>query len=277
MLAFQFASTNLVIELGIVLWVLIGWQFTLAEFLGGLVLIAIMTVLLRLFVSALRPLPALFALTLRRGATGSAERTRTRMARRLSTRPQTMRDHERMPAPRPLFFFGAMSPYSWFAAERIGSLLPDAQWRGVLAGPLFKANGRVSWGLTERREEGIADCAGAGGDARTRPDPLAGALADERPARWRGRWPTQTARGMLVPFALSAMRLAFLDGRDLGARDAVLEAGRRAGIDTGGLESAARATRRSRTRCAALTDEALALGVFGVPTVALGDGAVLGR
>src|SRR5213082_1073437 len=50
-LAFQFASTNLVIELGIVIWVLIGWQFTLAEFVGGLVLILIMTVLLRLFVS----------------------------------------------------------------------------------------------------------------------------------------------------------------------------------------------------------------------------------
>jgi uncharacterized protein len=50
-LAFQFSSTNLVFELGIVMWVLIGWQFTLAEFIGGLVLIAIMTVLLRLFVS----------------------------------------------------------------------------------------------------------------------------------------------------------------------------------------------------------------------------------
>jgi len=50
-LAFQFSSTNLVVELGIVMWVLIGWRFTLAEFIGGLVLIAIMTVLLRLFVS----------------------------------------------------------------------------------------------------------------------------------------------------------------------------------------------------------------------------------
>jgi hypothetical protein len=50
-LAFQFSSTNLVFELGIVMWVLIGWQFTLAEFIGGLVLIAIMTLLLRLFVS----------------------------------------------------------------------------------------------------------------------------------------------------------------------------------------------------------------------------------
>ena len=50
-LTFQFASTNLVWELGLVLWVLIGWQFTLAEYIGGLVMIALMAVLLRVFVS----------------------------------------------------------------------------------------------------------------------------------------------------------------------------------------------------------------------------------
>jgi hypothetical protein len=50
-LAFQFASTNLVWELGLVLWVLIGWQFTLAEYVGGLVMIVLMAVLLRGFVS----------------------------------------------------------------------------------------------------------------------------------------------------------------------------------------------------------------------------------
>jgi uncharacterized protein len=50
-LAFQFASTNLVWELGLVLWVLIGWQFALAEFAGGLVMIALMAVGLRAFVS----------------------------------------------------------------------------------------------------------------------------------------------------------------------------------------------------------------------------------
>src|SRR5919198_4077256 len=50
-LAFQFASTNLVWELGLVMWILIGWQFTLAEFLGGIILIALMAVLLRFFVS----------------------------------------------------------------------------------------------------------------------------------------------------------------------------------------------------------------------------------
>jgi uncharacterized protein len=50
-LAFQLASTNLVWELGVVLWVLIGWQFTLAEYVGGIVMIVLMSVLLRLFVS----------------------------------------------------------------------------------------------------------------------------------------------------------------------------------------------------------------------------------
>jgi uncharacterized membrane protein YraQ (UPF0718 family) len=50
-LAFQFASTNLVWELGLVLWVLLGWQFTLAEYFGGLVMIAVMWALLRVFVS----------------------------------------------------------------------------------------------------------------------------------------------------------------------------------------------------------------------------------
>jgi uncharacterized protein len=50
-LAFQFASTNLVWELGLVLWVLIGWQFTLAEYIGGVVMIGLMWLLLRVFVS----------------------------------------------------------------------------------------------------------------------------------------------------------------------------------------------------------------------------------
>ena len=50
-LAFQFASTNLVWELGLVLWILLGWQFALAEFLGGIVMIVLMAASLRLFVS----------------------------------------------------------------------------------------------------------------------------------------------------------------------------------------------------------------------------------
>jgi len=48
-MAFQFASTNLVIELGIILAVLIGWQFTAAEFVGGPLMIALMALLFRRF------------------------------------------------------------------------------------------------------------------------------------------------------------------------------------------------------------------------------------
>ena len=51
-MAFEFAATNLVIELGILLAIFIGWQFTLAEFVGGPIMIALIVVLFRLF---LRP------------------------------------------------------------------------------------------------------------------------------------------------------------------------------------------------------------------------------
>src|SRR5579859_4767185 len=40
--AFEFASTNLVAELGIVIWVLLGWRFTLAELVGGVIGIVIL-------------------------------------------------------------------------------------------------------------------------------------------------------------------------------------------------------------------------------------------
>src|SRR5215467_10415971 len=46
-MAFQFASTNLVVELGILLAVLIAWQFTAAELVGGLFMVAILALLFR--------------------------------------------------------------------------------------------------------------------------------------------------------------------------------------------------------------------------------------
>jgi uncharacterized protein len=50
-MAFQFASTNLVFEIGIVIWIFLGWEFTLAEFVGGLILIGLMWAGIRLFVA----------------------------------------------------------------------------------------------------------------------------------------------------------------------------------------------------------------------------------
>ena len=45
-MVFMFASTNLVVELGIVLWLLIGWQFAAAEFVGGILMMVLLAVVL---------------------------------------------------------------------------------------------------------------------------------------------------------------------------------------------------------------------------------------
>ncbi|MDB5170534.1 MAG: rane protein [Candidatus Saccharibacteria bacterium] len=50
-IAFEIASTNLVIELGIIMALLLGWQFTLAEFVGGPIMIILFAILARLFIS----------------------------------------------------------------------------------------------------------------------------------------------------------------------------------------------------------------------------------
>jgi 2-hydroxychromene-2-carboxylate isomerase len=170
-----------------------------------------------------------------------------------------------MSASPPVFYFGAMSPYSWLAAERIERLLPEARWRGVLAGVIFAAHGRTSWGLTERRAEGIADC-----EERAEAYELG-------PIRWPARWPTSDlliARGMLAaerhgllrPFALEGMRMAFREGADLAEREVVLEAGRRALLDAGELD-AGLADAEIKRELRELNEEALAAGIVGVPTV----------
>lgn len=47
-MAFEIASTNLVVELGVILALLMGWQFTVAEFIGGPIMIIVLAVLFRL-------------------------------------------------------------------------------------------------------------------------------------------------------------------------------------------------------------------------------------
>src|SRR5919199_1710618 len=50
-MAFEFASTNLVIELGIILALLIGWEFTAAEFVGGVFMVIVLALLFRAFLT----------------------------------------------------------------------------------------------------------------------------------------------------------------------------------------------------------------------------------
>src|SRR6266852_7340113 len=48
-MAFEFASTNLVFELGIVMAVLLGWQFVVGEFVGGPLMIVLLALAFRVF------------------------------------------------------------------------------------------------------------------------------------------------------------------------------------------------------------------------------------
>ena len=48
-MAFEFASTNLVVELGILMALVLGWQFTLGEFVGGPLMIVLLALVFRLF------------------------------------------------------------------------------------------------------------------------------------------------------------------------------------------------------------------------------------
>lgn len=169
----------------------------------------------------------------------------------------------------PVFYFGAMSPYSWLAAERIDELLPTARWRGVLAGVIFQAHGRTSWGLTDDRARGLADC-----EARAAERGLG-------PIHWPPGWPSSdliVTRAMLhaeredslEPFALAAMRLCFQQGRSVSELETVLDAAAEAGLDPRGVEQAI-ARQELKDELRRRNDEALALGVFGVPTVVVGD------
>ena len=51
-MVFEIASTNLVVELGIILALLLGWQFTLAEFVGGPLMIVFLALWFRVFLRA---------------------------------------------------------------------------------------------------------------------------------------------------------------------------------------------------------------------------------
>ena len=98
---------------------------------------------------------------------------------------------------------------------------------------------------------------------------------------WPAPWPTNdvvAARAMVVadeqellkPFALTLMRLAFKEGRDLGDPAVVAEAARRAGLDPDAMAAAVQ-TGEIKDALRAINDEAAALGIIGVPTVVVGE------
>jgi 2-hydroxychromene-2-carboxylate isomerase len=101
------------------------------------------------------------------------------------------------------------------------------------------------------------------------------------PLVWPDPWPSHYLLAMraatyadtmhrLRPFALTAFRLAFLEGRDLAEPAHLAEAARRSELDPDVVLAAATSD-QIKTRLRERTEAALARGVFGVPTFTAGD------
>ncbi|HTU79904.1 MAG TPA: 2-hydroxychromene-2-carboxylate isomerase [Solirubrobacteraceae bacterium] len=172
--------------------------------------------------------------------------------------------------PHATFYFDLGSPYAYLAAERLDSVLGGpVDWQPILLGGIFRLSGRSSWSLRDRarREHGIAEI-----ERRAREYGL--------PAlRWPQEWPSDYlfamraatvafAAGRGREFAVRAFRDAFQRGRDLGVVAHVLGAARQAGLDPDELLAAAQRP-RVKQQLREATDAAYALGVIGVPTLAV--------
>jgi 2-hydroxychromene-2-carboxylate isomerase len=169
-----------------------------------------------------------------------------------------------------MFYFDVGSPYVYLAAERLERLgLGDVEWQPVSLGGLFKLTGRSSWGLTPSRVAGMAEI-----EDRARRYGLP-------PLRWPDPWPGHYLQAMracvaaaeadrLEPFAQTALRLAFTEGRDLSLLGEVSEAAHRTGLDPTWLRERI-ADQEIKDRLRAATEAAHARGVFGVPTLAVGE------
>ena len=170
----------------------------------------------------------------------------------------------------PVFYFDYSSPYAYLAAMRIGEVLPDATWRPIAFGALIRQIGKVPWSLRPGREAGMREI-----EER----------AAERglpPVRWPDGWPDRSysvlplraglvaeAHGRLQAFSAEVYRLMFVEGRTLTEPAPVLEAAAAAGLNTDAV--AVRLENPDiKARLRRYTDEAVARGVTGVPTVAVG-------
>jgi 2-hydroxychromene-2-carboxylate isomerase len=171
---------------------------------------------------------------------------------------------------RPVFYYDVGSPYSWLAAERVNSELPEVPvWRPILLGGLFKALGRQSWADTDARADGMREIERRAAEY---------GLPE---VRWPDPWPHNTLLAMRtatfatsigkgVSFALAAFRQAFAGGRDLSVPDNVLIAAAACELHPNAVTRAVE-QRTVKDALRSATQEALERGVVGVPSIAIGD------
>ena len=172
------------------------------------------------------------------------------------------------------FYYDLGSPYAYLSAERISRLFSDAglqqpEWQPILLGGLFARFERGSWAETDARDQGMREV-----------ERRAEAMGIQ-PIRWPDPWPGNTLHAMrvatyaksigrTVSFALAGFRQAFAGGRDLTDPDNVAIAAAACELHPNAIAKAA-ASASVKERLKAATARAGDLGVFGVPTVVVGE------
>ena len=175
---------------------------------------------------------------------------------------------------RAVFYYDLGSPYAYLSAERISGLFNEAgleqpEWQPILLGGLFRHFDRGSWSQTEARAEGIAEverrAAEYGLPPIVWPDPWPGEMLQ---AMRVATFAKQTGR--TIAFSLAAFRQQFAAGKDLSDLDNVMIAAAACELHPRALQSAVK-TQIVKDGLREATDAAAAAGVFGVPSVRVGD------
>jgi 2-hydroxychromene-2-carboxylate isomerase len=179
---------------------------------------------------------------------------------------------------RTIFYYDFSSPYSYLAAERISGLFAEAgveqpEWQPISLGHVLQATGRRPWSMQPDGAE---------------PDHLA---EIQRRASERGLpevvypkgWPVENyslnpARaaiyakesGRVISFSLACFRQVFAAGRDMSDVENVLLAAAACELHPKAVLKGIE-TQSVKDKLRGATEEALARGLVGVPTVAVGD------
>jgi|SRR5215218_7490912 len=175
------------------------------------------------------------------------------------------------PVPRPVFYFDFNSPYAYLAAERIGGLIPEAEWRPIAFPIVLQQLGRLEQVL-ERDFPNVLPIVRERAAGRGLPpvEPPPGwpietwSLGPLRAAVFAGD------QGRGPDFARAAFRQVFVESRSLSDPGVLGDAAGEAGLDRAEV---AEAIQRPdiKERLKEHTNAALERGVTGIPTVEIGD------